>query len=231
MIQKRIPFIVPYKQMYIPQMFVSLTDMKSVQTQYRDKFSPAAQCLVLYHLQVSNLENVTFKDIAGTLKGSYSTMTISRIANELQKNDFCLIEGTKEKKIVFKHKGLELWTAIEKYLSTPIRKKVFVDDDFIPGGLKKTGISALSEYGNIAENQKTEYAIYFKDYKKISDKKIIKSSNLYEGDIPIEVWKYDPMLLSNNNYVDRLSLYLSLKNIEDPRIEIEIEELIKGMEW
>lgn len=43
----------------------------------------------------------------------------------------------------------------------------------------------------------------------------------------IEVWKYSPQMdLQQDEYVDKLSLYLSLVNENDPRVEKELETLI-----
>lgn len=47
----------------------------------------------------------------------------------------------------------------------------------------------------------------------------------------IEVWRYDPTLMSLNGYVDKLSLYLSLINDEDERVQIELEHLLETIEW
>jgi hypothetical protein len=49
--------------------------------------------------------------------------------------------------------------------------------------------------------------------------------------VKVEVWKYAPSLLSGNEYVDRLSLYLSLRDNEDERIQIECDTLIEEMKW
>jgi hypothetical protein len=47
----------------------------------------------------------------------------------------------------------------------------------------------------------------------------------------IELWRYDPCLLSQSTSVDRLSLYLSFDAADDERIEEALEELLKGMLW
>jgi hypothetical protein len=57
-----------------------------------------------------------------------------------------------------------------------------------------------------------------------------------DGKFAIEVWKYEPKILSNefkinNNAVDPLSLYLSIKNNYDERIEMAMEQLIEKIIW
>jgi hypothetical protein len=51
------------------------------------------------------------------------------------------------------------------------------------------------------------------------------------GNNVIQIWRYSPSLLSGTNTVDKLSLYLSLKDADDERIQIELDNLIKEMPW
>lgn len=47
----------------------------------------------------------------------------------------------------------------------------------------------------------------------------------------IELWRYDPCLLSKGTSVDSLSLYLSFEGASDESIETALDELLKGMPW
>jgi hypothetical protein len=47
----------------------------------------------------------------------------------------------------------------------------------------------------------------------------------------VELWSYDPCLLAQNDRADRLSLYLSLKDVSDERVAAALEEMMKGMVW
>jgi hypothetical protein len=51
------------------------------------------------------------------------------------------------------------------------------------------------------------------------------------GALEIEVWSYAPSLFAEGEVVDRLSLYLSLKESKDERIEAAREEMVKGLHW
>ena len=75
---------------------------------------------------------------------------------------------------------------------------------------------------------------YIKEYKKIE--KTIKQP-IFQGH-RIELWTYDPIVFgynsdywtqlgveTNYNMVDPISLYLTLKDNDDPRIMEEVEEL------
>ena len=58
----------------------------------------------------------------------------------------------------------------------------------------------------------------------------IKTDNKY-GTYRIEIWRYDPKLLTHSEVVDKLSLYLSLVNHEDERVQIELDKLIADIQW
>jgi hypothetical protein len=49
----------------------------------------------------------------------------------------------------------------------------------------------------------------------------------------VEVWKYPAVGLKDAHlqYVDKLSLALSLKDDTDPRVEGEVERMINELEW
>jgi hypothetical protein len=49
----------------------------------------------------------------------------------------------------------------------------------------------------------------------------------------IELWKYPTTMpyLLNHDVVDKLSLYLSMKDNPDARIEKELEIMIEEMKW
>lgn len=49
--------------------------------------------------------------------------------------------------------------------------------------------------------------------------------------IEVEVWTYDPFLFATNNLVDRLSLFLSLKDNADERVQLSLREMMENVEW
>jgi len=51
------------------------------------------------------------------------------------------------------------------------------------------------------------------------------------GENTVQVWRYDPHILSENGKVDKLSLYLSLRDNADDRIQIELENMLNEIKW
>ena len=114
-----------------------------------------------------------------------------------------------------------------------IRKEtVYVDNDFI-NKYKSTyfsGITALSNYSSLAEEQILSYAIYQKHYNLLSSNKEYKSK-LTNNRGHVEIWRYDPGILTQTKIIDPLSLYLSLMDESDERIKISLDEMLKEIKW
>ena len=51
------------------------------------------------------------------------------------------------------------------------------------------------------------------------------------GAFEIELWKYAPAHFAQDGTVDRLSLYLSLKDSADERVQSALDVLLGEMEW
>ena len=60
--------------------------------------------------------------------------------------------------------------------------------------------------------------------------------NAYEGRYALEVWKYNPLALvdelpNDGIVVDPLSLYLSMQDNRDERIEMALDQIIENFIW
>lgn len=231
LIQKDIDFVVPGKQMFMPHLMINLNENRNtpVNRRNKSKILPSAQFILLYHLlqKKDNVEGLTFKQLAE--KFDYTQMAITKAADDLHRHDLSEIRGTKEKNIIFPMERRELWKRAQPVLVNPVLKKVYVDKlPHLPGLLKCNG-SALPEYTDLNPSRQQYYAIGKKEFYKLVESGMLENSNEYEGTYCLEVWKYDPKKLQQNvsfeENVDPLSLYLSLKDTEDERIEMGLEQI------
>jgi hypothetical protein len=61
---------------------------------------------------------------------------------------------------------------------------------------------------------------------------MLVNSNPSEGKYALEVWKYRPLTVNEKpDVVDPLSLFLSMRNRADERIEIALDQLLKDWVW
>ena len=238
LIQKQIDFIVPGKQLYLPHLLIDLREYgyrkKNKKTQ--QNLLPSAQCLLLFHLLPNDkkikLSELSFKELAQELK--YTQTAITKAAENLHAMELCDVKGTKEKYIHFKLDRHDLWATAKQYLGTPVLKKVFID--FKPDlFLLKSNVSALPEYSDLNPPKEKYFAIDKTTYYELYKNKAFVNENEKEGAICLEVWKYNPRVLNNciefEDSVDPLSLFLSLKDVDDARIEIALQQIIDNFRW
>jgi hypothetical protein len=231
LINKRINFIVPGKQMFLPELLIDLWETYKVPYKRDDQLLPSAQVILIYNLLNRNapIENYSLKELAH--KFDYTPMAVTKAANNLHNHKICEIKGTKEKYLYFKKDKIKLWNEAQNLLVNPVYKKVFVDE--LPENtiLYKSNESALPAYTDIAEQNQFYYAIPKAPYYQLEREEQLQNLNEEDGRYCLEVWKYNPGVITEQEYVDPLSLYISLKDNEDERIQMALEQILKKHIW
>jgi len=230
LIEKKVSFIVPGKQMYMPDLMISLKEFGTTRLEDRQptNMQPAAQLILLYHLQVEPLEGLNLGTIAEKLR--YNPMTITRAAFYFQNSGLCRIEGTKEKFLKFDKTKHELWDIAEPKMSNPINKIQYYTGYTMDKNLKKTNINALAHYTDLNDEQ-VEFFAMRPRYGRFIGGVNLKPIDPMEGNVCIEEWKYDPALLTKTEYIDPLSLYLCFRENKNERIEMALGKLIEKFPW
>lgn len=49
--------------------------------------------------------------------------------------------------------------------------------------------------------------------------------------IELEIWNYSPLLFQEDNVIDRFSLYLSLRDNVDERVQSALEKMMEEVVW
>ncbi len=227
LINQGVYFIISDKYAFLPTLIVNVQAKKK--NKNPAKLTPVAQYLLLYYLLSEKpKEEYTIKDFEQIMP--YNYLAIARAVANLEDCKLCSTEikdTTGIKYIGFSDLKRELWLKAQDYLSTPVKKVLYCD--VIPDGkFSLSGVNALAHYSHLNSEQYETRAIWDKLFKPSKVK-----FNDVEGSYKIEVWKYPTTMpfLSNNNVVDKLSLYLSMKNEPDARIEKELELMIEDMKW
>jgi len=224
LIQKGINFIIPNKQLFIPSLLMDLRKTPKTIPQKAEFLTSNAQFILLYHLQKGLLNGLTTQQLSEKFAQNYRTM--NRAVKCLEELELCSLVGGKEKKIQFTAKGKELWEKAQDFFKNPIDRIVFTDEKLTNEQALTSNINALAHYTMLNDERKQYYAIDSNDAKTLS-----VETNKYAGDNVIEIWRYCPNALSDSRFVDKLSLYLLLKNSNDARIESELEQMIDEIKW
>jgi hypothetical protein len=242
LVEKGINFIVPNKQLFLPELLIDLRESYPYTNnkQKREKLLPSAQFLLIYHIihryEKWKLEDHSFKEIAQKL--NYTPMSITNAVENLKYQELIDVVGEKEKYIKFRNDRSELWNIAMQYnlLMNPVLKTVYVDSIPKDVYMLKTNASALPEYTDLNPSKQQYFAIEKTVFYGLQKSNALVNLNDYEGKYAIEVWKYDPLTLvdempNDMAVVDPLSLYLSLKDSKDERIEMALEQIIEKYIW
>lgn len=228
LVQKRINFVVANKQVFIPGLFIDIKEY-TLKAQKKEYLKPVAQCLILYHLQKEPLNRFTYRQLANVLQ--YPYLTITRAVENIQALNLCTIEGTKEKTICFETGNAELWEKALPFMTSPVVKKVFTDDAIGGELFFRSNINALAFYTDLNDEKQIYLAVHQDNFRKMNKEGKMKNLSDDEGKYCIEMWKYTPAILANNQFVDPLSIYLEFKDNTDERVQLALKTIIRQQKW
>lgn len=242
LIEKGINFIVPGKQLYLPELLVDLreTFTHPRAKQKNEKLLPSAQFLLIYHMIHRNshwkIEEHPFKEIAQKL--AYTPMAITNAIENLKYHDLVEVRGEKEKFIRFRYDRHELWNVVHEQglLVNPVIKTIFVDEKPKDLFLLQSNASALTEYSDLNPGRQEYYAIEKSVFYGLQKSNVLINPNEQEGRYALEIWKYNPRPLvdelpNDMPVVDPLSLFLSVNDSRDERIEMALSQILEKFTW
>lgn len=231
LIKNKISFIIPNSQMYVPQLGISLKEFCAGKREKVEKISVAAQFLLLYFIYQKEPEEKTQSELSEYL--NTSNMNISRAVQELQGLGFLEIrkDGT-SKQIKSVAIGKKLYQLSNKYLQSPVQKKICVSPAYFNVDLPFAGETALARQSMLNYPKHMIYAMDKKLAKDIPKNAIVEPNLMADSDyVEIELWKYNPIVFASDGIVDIVSLVQSLKEVEDERVEMQIEEIMEEYRW
>lgn len=231
LVKNRIPFIVPNSQIFVPELGISLKEFCAGKREKVEKISAATQFLLLYFIYQKKHEEKSQSEIAVYL--NMSAMNVSRAVQELQ--ELGLLESRKEgtsKVIKSVATGKELYQLSSGYLQSPVQKKIYVSLKHFDMDLPFAGETALAKKSMLNYPKCTVYAMDKKLLKDIPKEAIVEPKLMTDNDyVEIELWKYNPSVYTSDEMVDIVSLVQSLKDVEDERVEMQIEEIMEEYKW
>lgn len=251
LIQLRIPFIVPGRQMYLPDLLIDLRERFAVQRSKPVRYlSPSAQGIFLMALeqQIASFENAL--QIAERVK--YTAMTVGRTMDELEAVGLAsIVRLGKNKTLSFstseKVDWRALWEKALPHLRSPVRR-TFPLYSYRPELLENAflgGFSALARYSTLNAPSKTVWAVSAEYYRNHTvELESAQAPGSDWGNENLEIWTYDPGLLSDQRsswirdpaperggMIDRLSLFLALREETDERVQQALEHMMKEIKW
>ncbi|MGI6735988.1 MAG: hypothetical protein ACOX41_01580 [Anaerovoracaceae bacterium] len=226
-----VPFVCLPDQIYLPFLGILLAKRFHENTEVNvDKLSPVAQTLFL--LLAYGGENDRYsKTIAAKILGVTNT-TITRASKQLNAIGVTLeeTEGTKTyiRKAV---QGADFFEAGKPYLIDPIQRIVYAREANDMWDLPEAGETALSGLSMLNPPAVKTRAIWKNDVKSKNYIMIDPELETEDDYIRLEEWKYSPKLFARDGKVDPISLYCTLRDDPDERIQGELEQVVENIKW
>lgn len=233
LVDQKVCFIIPGNQTYLPFGGIDFREhFKKLQLR-PETLSPSAQVVILHSLLKGQQDILRQNSLAEEY--GYSVMTMSRAFSEIESLGLAEIttQGRgRKRELIPKGTKREVWEKSLEFLRTPIVQRLYPDPSIaIPDGIC-AGLSALASYSTLAEPGNTVWAISCVQSKSLTRK--YQADALAAKDLhcnEIEVWSYDPKLFAAAGVADRLSLFLSLRDEKDERVEAALKQMMREMPW
>jgi len=232
LIEHKVPFVIPDNQMYLPDLGIDLREhFRQIRTS-KITFSPSTQVLVLYALLNKTSGPFTPAGLAAIL--NYTPMTLGRAFDELEAAGICEVKSMgRERFLTLSENRKDLWELTLPYMKTPARAVYYISpaEDLLKlHNIFRSGLPALSEYSMLAAPGYPVMALGPDTWNNIkAGLRLLPIRE--EGAAELQVWRYSPETLSPGDTVDIFSLYLSLMDEKNERIQKALSEMMEGFSW
>lgn len=226
------PFVVPGRQLFWP----AIGSAETVQRPQRlrpepvETLGPVAQQLLIALLLRRVLPPLTITAVAQAL--GWTAASVSQAVKALEASG--LVESRtegRERIFALADAPREVWRQAQPLLRTPVRQRIRIRQVDLPQGVcLLAGESALAAATDLAEPVEPSHAMASRLWPKRKDTPAaIPMPDA--GTCVVELWRYPPDATAAQGRVDPLSLYLSLKDAKDERLQLALEGLMEQVAW
>jgi hypothetical protein len=230
LVERGLSFVVPDTQLFWPELGAAVKARPwSRAPEKVAMLSPVGQAVILYVLNQNHTDRYTPKDLAEVL--DYSNMSMTRALNEIEANQIGVVTREGKERCLVIEELLSVWQKALPYLRSPVREEIHISKvELNAATFFVAGESALAAKSLLVPPNEPIFAIDENTWKSIANN--IQRIPIQDVDTClVQIWRYNPLVYAHNNQVDDFSLYLSLKNHHDERINIALNELMEKRLW
>ncbi|MDP2229299.1 MAG: hypothetical protein Q8J78_17680 [Moraxellaceae bacterium] len=232
LVERRIPFVIPGRQVYLPQWRMALHPHQAEERLVHiDKMSPATQLVVILALN-NRLDGVVSPQrLAG--QTLYTKMTMTRVWNELEALGLgAQTREGKQRLLSFPEGRKALWEKARPLMRDPVQERILILGNDVPLHLRLlAGESALAGQSSLVPPSVLVYAMSREDWRRLEQNGVQRVPWEEPGTCLVQVWRYTPQLADMPWHVDPFSLYLSLQDEPDERVQLALEEMMEQYPW
>jgi len=232
LIEQKVPFVVPGNQMYLPMLGIDLREhFRQIRSAAPGKMSPSTQAVVL-HALLYGPKNYTPSRLANQL--GYTVMTLTRVFDELVSLGLgeVVTEG-RERVLRFSDGKKDLWQRSREFMRSPVKRRTIIRTPEQKWCGIPAGLTALAHFTLLAPPSTPVYAVSLDDWKSMKlTNAIVELPAAETQSHEVEIWNYSPLLFKEeDDVVDRFSLYLSLQDNVDERVQSALEKMMEEVLW
>lgn len=227
LVSERISFIVPGNQLFVPALGAMFTERRATVplSSPVQELSPAAQLVLLeliYQGDDAPQQQMTIADRLG-----FGAMKTSRGVRQLEAAG--LVDVTKcgrANMVRPRFSGRALWEAAQPFLKNPAGREVYVYKGEAPSGLMVAGETAVGRHSDLADGSIPTCAVpssALRGLKTLDPSWLESPSDV----IRLQGWAYDPALLGRRGEADPLSVALTLRDVEDERLQAAVAQMLE----
>lgn len=228
LIDLKMPFIVPKVQLYWPELGLEYRkrNRERIIEKPKDSLDPATQAVLMGVLSGAFTQTFRPKELAEKL--GYSLMSMTRALDRMEAAGFGRSLKQGRERLFTPLDKKRLWAKAEPLFNNPVRDTARLLERDMPDEAKiLAGESALAEVSDLVAPQTRTYAVGREWAKKLQEKIIPHLKAEEAGTCAVQIWRYDPALFAEDGMVDVFSLYLSLKDEPDERVQMALDRALK----
>lgn len=228
LIEQKVPFVVPGKQLYLPDAGLDLREYFRPPPPAAQRLSPSTQAILISALLQPQWKADWHPAETGLALG-YTAMTLSRATRELVATGLAQVrkEG-RSQHLAMPYSADETWARAAPFLRSPVQRTVWTDR--LPVGARLAGLSALAARSMLSEPPRPVHAVSRTEWQSLKAT-VEEVPHALPQAWECQVWAYSTALEPGSPTVDPLSLILSLRDMPDERVQGAIEALTEQLPW
>lgn len=226
------PFVVPGRQLFWP----AIGSAETLQRPQRlppkpvDTLGPIAQQLLIALLLSRLLPPVTIAGAAEVL--GCTAASVSQAVKVLEASGLVHSKTQGRTRVItLADAAANIWQHAQPLLSTPVRQRLRMLQANLPTIVSlQAGEGALATQTDLTEPTEPVYAVASRHWPKPM-KTLPHIPTPDTGTCVVELWRYPPEITAARGMVDALSLFLSLQDNKDERVQLALQDLMEQITW
>lgn len=223
LIAANVSFVMPGVGMFLPDCGLSISRVSQPKV-VRETFSVSAQLLVIGYILKKWNGEITLADAVN--RTGFSRASIVHAFQEIEHfgaGERLRNEDGRSKAIKLKS-AKDIWGECRAYFFNPCKRTVGVEER--PESAVLAGVDALAQMSDLNEDMPTCFAMPLKEYRAMGEHGFSARTARYQ----LQLWHYPPTAIGGDS-VDAVSLFLTLQNDKDDRVQIELDKLQDEFKW